>query len=72
MKLIQNFSESNPNEFCIKPKILECFHFDDDRGQLINQYARLYDKLIDALQLIKKCYSIQVTQSLVKSHFKQN
>lgn len=35
-------------------------------GELINQTARLYDKLIDALQLINKCYSIQVTHKFSK------
>lgn len=35
-------------------------HFNDDNDQIINQNAQLYDKLIDALQLTNKCYSIQV------------
>lgn len=40
--------------------------FDYTGGELINQTARLYDKLIDALQLINKCYSIPVTHKFSK------
>lgn len=38
-------------------------------GEFINQNAQLYDKLIDALHLINKCYSIQVPQQFFEKHF---
>lgn len=63
------FSENNPNGFCIKTTSLANDYSDGD-GQLINQHARIYDKLFDVLQLINKCSSIQVTQSFIKSPIK--
>lgn len=44
----------------MNPMTLVVAHVDVNNSQLMNRYARLYDNLIDALQLINKCYSIQV------------
>lgn len=56
------FSEIIPNGFCINSAVLDSTRFDYSDEYLINKHARLYDKLIDVLTLINKCYSVQVTQ----------